>query len=81
MNLFTKQGFTDLEKELMVTRTGGRIGERDSQGVGEEQYTQLYLNWITNKDLLYRTGNSAQCYLAAWMGGEFGENGCMYMVG
>ena len=30
MNLFTKQGFTDLEKELMVTRTGGRIWERDS---------------------------------------------------
>ena len=25
-----------------------------------------------NKDLLCSTGNSAQCYLAAWMGGEFG---------
>ena len=36
-------------------------------------YTRLYLNWITNKDLLYRTGNSAQCYLAAWMGGKFGD--------
>ena len=31
-----------------------------------------YLKWITNKDLLYSTGNSAQCYVAAWMGGEFG---------
>ena len=31
----------------------------------------LYL-LITNKDLLYSTGNSAQCSLAAWMGGEFG---------
>ena len=30
MSLFIKQRFTDLEKELMVTRTGGRIGERDS---------------------------------------------------
>ena len=30
------------------------------------------LKWITNKDLLYVTGNSAQCYVAAWMGGEFG---------
>ena len=30
----------------------------------------LYL-LITNKDLLYSTGNS-QCSLAAWMGGEFG---------
>ena len=31
-------------------------------------YTMLYLKRITNKDLLYSTGNSAQCYAAAWMG-------------
>ena len=24
-----------------------------------------------NMDLLYNTGNSSQCYVAAWMGGEF----------
>ena len=35
-------------------------------------YTLLYLKWITDKDLLYSTWNSAQCYVAAWMGGEFG---------
>ena len=35
-------------------------------------YTLLYLKRITNKDLLYSTGNSAQCSEAAWMGGEFG---------
>ena len=34
-------------------------------------YTLLYLKWITNKDLPYTTGNSAQCYMAAWMGGDF----------
>ena len=34
-------------------------------------YTFLYLKQITNKDLLYSTGNSAQCYMAAWMGEEF----------
>ena len=33
----------------------------------------LYLKWITSKDLLCRPGNSAQCYVRAWMGGEFGE--------
>ena len=33
--------------------------------------TLLYLKWITDKDLLYSTWNSAQCYVAAWMGGEF----------
>ena len=32
-----------------------------------DMYTLLYLKWITNKDLLYRTWNSAQCYLAACM--------------
>ena len=39
---------------------------------GMDICTQLYLKWITNKDLLYNTGNSAQCYVAAWMGGESG---------
>ena len=34
--------------------------------------TLLYLKCITNKDLLYSTWNSAQCYVADWMGGEFG---------
>ena len=36
-----------------------------------DMYTLLYLKWITNKDLLYSTGNSAQCYVAAWMGRGF----------
>ena len=35
-------------------------------------YTLLHLKWITNKDLQYSTGNSTPCYVAAWMGGEFG---------
>ena len=35
-------------------------------------YTLLYLKQITNKDLLYSTGNSAQCYVAAYIEGEFG---------
>ena len=33
--------------------------------------TLLCLNWITNIDLLC-TGNIAQRYVAAWVGGEFG---------
>ena len=43
-----------------------------NQWLGEGMYTLLYLQWITNKDLLQSTGNSAQYYVAAWMGGEFG---------
>ena len=31
------------------------------------------LKWITNNDLLYSTWNSASCNVAAWMGGECGE--------
>ena len=55
----------------MVTRV-----ERQGKGIVREfvinMYTLLYLKWITNKVLLYSTGNSAQCYMAAWMVGEFG---------
>ena len=27
----------------------------------------------TNRELLFSTRNSTQCYVVAWMGGEFGE--------
>ena len=48
------------------------MGEGIVREFGINMYTLLYLKWITNEDLLYGTGNSAQCYVAAWMGGEFG---------
>ena len=68
MNLLTKQKrFTDLENELMVAE-----GEGIVRDFGKVMYTLLYSKWITNKDLLYSTWNSAQCYVAAWIGGEFG---------
>ena len=51
----------------MVARADGIVRE-----VGMDRYTLLYLKWIINKDLLYSTGNSAQCYVAARMEGEFG---------
>ena len=35
-------------------------------------YTLLYSKWITSKDLLCSTGNSAQGFVAPWMGGECG---------
>ena len=37
-----------------------------------DMYALLYLKWVTNKDLLYSTGNFAQCLVAACMGGGFG---------
>ena len=42
------------------------------QEFGMDTYTLLYLKLIANKELLYSTWNSAQCYVAAWIGGEFG---------
>ena len=48
------------------------MGEGIVREFGMDMYTLLYLKWITKKDLLYSTGNSAQCYVAAWMRGEFG---------
>ena len=49
--------------------------------IGMDMYTLLYLKSITNKDILYSTWNSAQCYVAAWWKGGLGENGYMYMYG
>ena len=54
----------------MVTRE--RMGEGIVKEFGIDMYTLLYLKWVANKDLLYSTWNSAQCYVATWMGGEFG---------
>ena len=43
---------------LLLERMGG---EEDRES-GKDMYTLLYLKWITNKDLLYSTGNFAQRY-------------------
>ena len=56
MNLLTKQKETHRLRE----RTYGCL------------YTLLYLKWITNKDLLFNTWNSAKCYGTVWMGAGFG---------
>ena len=61
-----------LENELMVAR-----GERWKEGIAREfgidMFIRLYLKWITN----VQHRNSAQCYVAAWMG----KSGYMYMDG
>ena len=46
-----------------------------------DMYTLLYLKQITNEDLLYSTGNSAQCYVAAWMPVWFGREWIHVYVG
>ena len=49
--------------------TGGK-GGRDKLEIGIDIYTLLYIKLITNKDLLYSTGNSTQYSVMAYMGKE-----------
>ena len=75
MNLLTKQKeIHRLRKQTYGCWEEGIVGD-----FGKVMYTLLYLKWITDKDLLYSTWNSAQCYVAAWMGVGLGENGYMYV--
>ena len=54
-----------------------------------DMHTLLCFKWITDEDLIVGiavlhlpciTGNSAQCYVAAWMRGGLGENGDIRMA-
>ena len=60
-------------KEQAYGCWGEGLGEGIVREFGMDRYALLCLKWITNKVLLKSTWNSAQCYGAAWMGGEFGE--------
>ena len=71
MSLQNRKRLTNLENKLWLL----------VKDFGKAIYTLLYLKWITNKNLLCSTGNCAQCYVAAWMGGGLGENGCRHTCG
>ena len=49
------------------------MGEGSVRELEMSMYILLYLKCIADKDLLYSMGSSAQCYVAAWKGGTFGE--------
>ena len=46
------------------------MGGGISWKIGIDIYTLLYIKQITNKDLLYSTGNSTQYSVMAYMGKE-----------
>ena len=71
INLKNRTRLTDLER-MNLTVVRGKAGERDSQGVCDGHVHTAIFKMDNQKDLLHSTGNSAQCYVAAWMGGEFG---------
>ena len=68
MKLITKQKETDRLRK----QTQGSQGEGIDKDFGKVMYTLLYLKWITNKNLLYSTWSSAQCYVPAWVGEGLG---------
>ena len=70
MNSFTNQKQAHRPRE----QTYGHQGEGWEEGIvrefGMDVYTLLYLKWITNKNLLHSTWNSAQCVMwqPGWQG-------------
>ena len=63
MNLFTKQKQTYRLRKQTYGYQRGRGGGGINWEFDIDMYTLLYLKWITKKDLLYSTGNSAQYYV------------------
>ena len=53
------------------------MGERINWETGIDKHAVLYIKEITNKDLLYSTGNSTQYSVIIYMGKE-SEKECMY---
>ena len=54
---------------------------RNSQGVWDQHVHTATFKTDTKKILLHMTRNSAQCYVAARMEGEFGYTAYMYVYG
>jgi len=81
MNLFTEQKQSRKLGEQTNGYPGKALEEETVREFGVDMYTLLHLKWITNKDLLYSTWNSAQCYMPPGWEGSLGENGRMYISG
>ena len=65
--------FSILKNNLNLWLPGGRMAGGIVREFEMNMYALLYLKWIINKDLLYSTWNSAQYYMAAWLGRKFGR--------
>ena len=55
----------NLRNDVLIVIRGKGVGGRIARELGMEMYTLLYLKQMTNKDLLYSIGNSAQYYATA----------------
>ena len=67
MNLLqSRNRVLDVRKNMVTRGNGGKI----SWKIRIDIYTLLYIKQITNKDLLYSTGNSTQYSVMTYMGKE-----------
>ena len=70
------------QKDSLIWRTNLWLpGEGTVRKFGIDTHTLLYSKWITSKDLLYSTGNSAHVIWRPGWEGSLGEHGSMYMYG
>ena len=53
--------------------SGEKYGEEIVGGWGMGHVHTTTFKMGNQQYLLYSTGDNAQCYVAAWIGGEFGE--------
>ena len=67
INLQNRKRLTNFRNKLMVASEERIVGK-----FGMELYPLLCSKQVTNKDLLYGTGNSAQSRMLVWMGVESG---------
>ena len=67
VNLKEQNRVINVENKFMVT--GGKEGGINGK-TGIVTYTRLCIKQVTNKDLPYSTGNSAQCSVMTHMGKE-----------
>ena len=66
-----------IETDSQTSRISLRwLGEGWREGIvrefGTDMYILIYFKWMNNKNLLNNTWNYTQCYVVAWIGGEFG---------
>ena len=65
MSLFTKQNYIPRLRKQTYGYQRGKVVGKERLEVWDGRVHTAYLKQITNKDLLYSTGNSAQCYVTA----------------
>ena len=56
----------------LENKHGWQGGGRAVKEFGTDMNMLLYLKWRASKVPPYSAGSSAQCYVAAWMGGDCG---------